>query len=400
MHRKAPASTTAGLCPLCDVGVKNGDHIITHLEEAHGVIVESETLNFNTFEEFVQWRDKMYVDTMSQFARARGVDKVKNGERMYLNCHHSGRYRGRGSGYRYRDPNKICKRGRVCPARLVVTCTLEGVEVVFYKTHVGHSNESKYLRLTHSEREEIAGMLLDNVPHQEIIQTIGSKMPSSRERTIKLQDLYNIRRDFHIDVLKEIMRSHARSLEIRDEMVETVLENVWNVKLNNEDTYTVVLDSKIICSGCRLSCWVCRVCVHQFSCTCSDHLLNGNFCKHIHACAHLQKFDNPTETSDEANISKDDQNYYINTHEKESETEEASFVPQNVERRQNLSLLLNASLGIISTFDNDSFKKAVPIIKRYIDDIMRLKQERLVVRSESTNCIYTLKETNFKEDWL
>nr|CAH7728279.1 unnamed protein product [Callosobruchus chinensis] len=395
MHSEAPAPTTSGLCPLCDVGVKNGDNIIAHLEESHDVIVESEKLNFNTFEDFVQWRDKMYVDTMSQFAKARGVDKVKNGERMYLNCHHSGRYRGRGNGHRYRDPSRICKRGKVCPARLVVTCTIDGVEVVFYKTHIGHNNEPKCFRLTHSEREEIAGMLLNDVPHHKIIQKIRSKMPPSRERAIKLQDLYNIRRDFNINGMKEVMRTHETSFEISDEMVETVLENVWNVKLN-EDVYTVVLDSEIKCRSCRLLCWVCRVCVHKFSCTCSDHLLDGKFCKHIHACVRLQKLDN-IEILDGTVLTQDDQNYDIDTQENETETKR---VGEMNDGRQNLSLLLNASLGVISTLDDDSFKKAAPVIKRYIDDIMRLKQEQLVINSECIDHAYTLKNNSFKEEWL
>ena len=33
---------------------------------------------------------------------------------------------------------------------------------------------------------------------------------------------------------------------------------------------------------CRLNCFECNVCIHQYSCQCVDHLLYTNICKHIH----------------------------------------------------------------------------------------------------------------------
>ena len=35
-------------------------------------------------------------------------------------------------------------------------------------------------------------------------------------------------------------------------------------------------------SSCRLSCINCNVCSHMFRCQCTDYLVKGNICKHIH----------------------------------------------------------------------------------------------------------------------
>uniref|UniRef100_A0A0A9YVW8 Chromosome partition protein Smc n=1 Tax=Lygus hesperus TaxID=30085 RepID=A0A0A9YVW8_LYGHE len=50
------------------------------------------------------------------------------------------------------------------------------------------------------------------------------------------------------------------------------------------DTYTVSLNPET-CSTCQLMCRQCNACIHKFSCTCVDHAVKFNMCKHIHLVA-------------------------------------------------------------------------------------------------------------------
>ncbi|CAH1962748.1 unnamed protein product [Acanthoscelides obtectus] len=383
MHGEVLPITSSGVCPLCDVDVKNGDNILAHLEKAHQVTVESEKLYFKSIEDFEQWREHICIDSLNHFAKARGVDNVKDGQRMYLNCHYSGKQRDRGSGIRQRNSDRICKRGKVCPARLVVTCTSEGVEVIYYKTHVGHSNDVKCLRLTRTEKEQIANLLLNDIPHQKIIEEMRKSMPPSRRGAVKMQDLYNIRRDFNIDCAKVIMRTHDLSLDISKDMVHSIQPNIWKVTSNNGE-YTVVFSTKAKCQGCHLLCWVCDVCVHQFSCTCNDNLVKGGFCEHIHACARLQKLKVFIETNAEPANGED--HIYCITQEIVPEEQK---VENSTDSRYKLSFLLNASLGIISALDHEGCEKALPIVKKCIDDIMLLKRKQIAVEIERSDHNYS-----------
>ena len=48
-----------------------------------------------------------------------------------------------------------CKIGRICPATIEVTDKGSSVEVIHFKTHVGHALEMKHQKISEAEREEI-----------------------------------------------------------------------------------------------------------------------------------------------------------------------------------------------------------------------------------------------------
>ena len=50
---------------------------------------------------------------------------------------------------------------------------------------------------------------------------------------------------------------------------------------NPGSTYTVTRENSECPFHCHIRC-VCRICIHMDSCTCSDALVHGTICKHIH----------------------------------------------------------------------------------------------------------------------
>ncbi|KAK3923510.1 PKS-NRPS hybrid synthetase [Frankliniella fusca] len=86
-----------------------------------------------------------------------------------------------------------------------------------------------------------------------------------------------------------INKSHKLSSEVKkEEIIEKEDNFKWIVPSRQpglESFYTVTRNLSNSCSGCELYCKHCRVCIHEFSCSCHDFLTHGNMCKHIHAVA-------------------------------------------------------------------------------------------------------------------
>ena len=49
--------------------------------------------------------------------------------------------------------------------------------------------------------------------------------------------------------------------------------------------YTVTMECELCQELCQLICKDCEVCIHMYSCTCLDFLINYTICKHIHLVA-------------------------------------------------------------------------------------------------------------------
>ncbi|KAK3918851.1 Transcription factor hamlet [Frankliniella fusca] len=205
LHPEMQISSTepAGRCPFfphCDVKVNHGTNVMNHLKDAHDTAMVREELHFDSYNDFEHWKEEMCNETLTQYTQLRGKKVLDNGdERIYLNCHRSGETRPQGNGIRLRDPSKIVKTGKVCPARIVITTSADGVDVTYFKTHVGHVCCLKYLRCSHRDRAHIAGLLKDKVPMKVILEEIASQVPSQRRHAIDSQDIHNIIRDFNLD---------------------------------------------------------------------------------------------------------------------------------------------------------------------------------------------------------
>lgn len=86
--------------------------------------------------------------------------------------------------------------------------------------------------------------------------------------------------------LAQIQNRHDASRKLPDELVSEVDSSMWKVKseiMDNE--YTIEEVTKTCPENCQLKCNECGICVHLFSCTCPDSLLQHTICKHVHLVA-------------------------------------------------------------------------------------------------------------------
>lgn len=100
------------------------------------------------------------------------------------------------------------------------------------------------------------------------------------------------RQNRRVDKCIEMLLRCSRRLMI-NRMIRT-MKNIPSYRMTNigsshrrsvsEPPYVVQIDRAAKCEGCPLTCPVCKICVHQFECSCVDYSIKGNFCKHIHAC--------------------------------------------------------------------------------------------------------------------
>lgn len=85
--------------------------------------------------------------------------------------------------------------------------------------------------------------------------------------------------------IAQINKSHLAALKIDDKDVLHSAEDVWDVKSQSTNgvLYKVARVKEQGCEGCHLRCEVCKTCIHDYTCTCHDHVARFTLCKHIHA---------------------------------------------------------------------------------------------------------------------
>lgn len=87
---------------------------------------------------------------------------------------------------------------------------------------------------------------------------------------------------------------HSQSLQGKTDSIEKHL-NGWIVPSfkSTDGIYELhfVEKTEIDDCSCKLVCSDCDICIHSYTCTCSDYLLKKNMCKHIHLiCAYHNEF--------------------------------------------------------------------------------------------------------------
>ncbi|XP_049836712.1 uncharacterized protein LOC126281631 isoform X1 [Schistocerca gregaria] len=156
-HRPAPQKLS---CTECDDFIcRTREELRGHLECEHGISMETTELEFDSMEQFLQWKLKMEGDAKVFFTKRTGermVDSEKS--RLYYICHRSRSAVKSGFGKRLRASNKI---DQTCPASLIVTKMPSGkISVKFYMTHTGHNFSVGPLHFAHADRAMVTGQIV------------------------------------------------------------------------------------------------------------------------------------------------------------------------------------------------------------------------------------------------
>uniref|UniRef100_A0A6P7GVN3 Uncharacterized protein LOC114341342 n=1 Tax=Diabrotica virgifera virgifera TaxID=50390 RepID=A0A6P7GVN3_DIAVI len=191
-------------CPLCPFTGPTSKHLISHYQTGHSLTVASETLFFQTFEEFQVWKMATERQTFSSFVNMHGFKKGVNCKKIKYTCHRSGNIRTRGQHIRSLKTRGSNKINGYCPAEMCVTLEDTKCAVQFCNTHVGHKlkEDMGHLFLSTSDRQHIASKIAAKIPLQSILDEVRDSVTNSKlERTHLLtkKDLYNIERAFNLN---------------------------------------------------------------------------------------------------------------------------------------------------------------------------------------------------------
>ena len=102
-----------------------------------------------------------------------------------------------------------------------------------------------------------------------------------------------------------IRMRHQSSLNLSFASVHTTTQtDTWEVDSTESN---VVYDVTLLYASCPYSCSTrcheCEICVHMFSCNCSDTLIKNSICKHVHLVARFRSSPETLANSPEHNVS-------------------------------------------------------------------------------------------------
>ncbi len=98
--------------------------------------------------------------------------------------------------------------------------------------------------------------------------------------------------------VKIINNRHKQSLHLDQKQVKQQDDTLWIVLSTDGSTeYTVKQNQSSCTHQCSVRCSECRICVHQYTCTCMDHLTLSTICKHIHLIAYTCTSTSSDETN-------------------------------------------------------------------------------------------------------
>lgn len=133
--------------------------------------------------------------------------------KTYYDCHRSGSSRIAGTGKRMKWSQSY-KTGKICTAGMIMTNIDGHITVEFRRTHIGHTLNMKFLRLSKEERDELTGRIKSGVTFERILDDIRKLVITAenvnRFHTVEKRDLYNIMRDYDLDKKKKKMMLSVR----------------------------------------------------------------------------------------------------------------------------------------------------------------------------------------------
>ncbi|XP_033232225.1 uncharacterized protein LOC117183133 [Belonocnema kinseyi] len=222
-HNLVFLKTHTIMCPLCDTGFQNVSSLYDHIPEEHDVQLERETKIFDSIDDFTAWKSHIEREDNSFFVKER---TFKN--RIFYRCHRSGSSRARGTGKKSKTMS--FKTGRRCPARIVATNVEGRITVDFLRTHLGHTQNVRSLRLTKEERDELAMKIKMGVSFDRILgdikESVAFEENIRRFHLVKKRDLYNIVRDYNLkkEIALESDRLHEQTVDVQESSEESVRE--------------------------------------------------------------------------------------------------------------------------------------------------------------------------------
>lgn len=196
-HKNLVPSETANIRCLeegCNFVCNFKERLQHHLSIKHGIKMSYLDMEFDTFADFESWKEIYEKETKCRFVKKSGSRLCVEGERAtYLYCSRSGKLISKKlAKKRHRISAKISNH---CTASIKYLQTDEGkVKVKLCGTHYGHKKEIGLLRMTKSDKLNIAGKLQQGHTADIILDSIRASAGSNIDRIhlINRKDIKNI----------------------------------------------------------------------------------------------------------------------------------------------------------------------------------------------------------------
>ncbi|XP_050305499.1 uncharacterized protein LOC126742751 [Anthonomus grandis grandis] len=199
-----PSTLKTLKCPLCSTLFSLMTELDQHFSNVHDLPLKQENLEFNSFDEFKEWKLEIETNNQSSYVLLNSRSLNDKSKIIKYICHRSGNYTENVKNTkRERQPkvkgsNKI---GSICPARITTNINYKGnIMVKYISTHIGHKLEVGRLRMTQFEREQLAGKMFQGIPHYKILNDLSKNFnPSARISYTTKHDLHNVSKSFKIN---------------------------------------------------------------------------------------------------------------------------------------------------------------------------------------------------------
>eukprot|EP00794_Sanderia_malayensis_P017246 gene17246-18967_t len=108
--------------------------------------------------------------------------------------------------------------------------------------------------------------------------------------------------------IQDINKRHKTALTLDTSGLIEVTEDQWELQSSTVKGTSYSITRNTSCSGCKMKCTSCDVCIHEYTCSCPDYMIHAVPCKHIHAI-HI-KYANTEITSESYDVDEalDDDN--------------------------------------------------------------------------------------------
>lgn len=185
-------------CPLCGYRTSHRISLLNHFTDEHRIEIQVDYLEFENIDLFNKWKDELENETKCRYNKI-SYKLYTDRNTTIFQCHRSGHYKARGSGYRLLKAQGSKKLNAYCPAQLHVSDSGNCIRVRFTSTHVGHENELCHMYLKQRDREIIAQKLALGMSPEDIVAEADDPENSDRrESYIDLKDVYNVQASFKL----------------------------------------------------------------------------------------------------------------------------------------------------------------------------------------------------------
>lgn len=128
-------------CPLCCKNFCRPD-FPSHFENEHKIKLQKETLEFDSFSDFLEWKAFMEDETQSSYYKERN-SKYGQMNYHYFICNRSGTYKPKSLCVKFPKGQGSCKMNAYCPSSIRVQERKDGNCLVTYQqVHVHHKQDS------------------------------------------------------------------------------------------------------------------------------------------------------------------------------------------------------------------------------------------------------------------